>query len=109
MVMALTAAQHEQFVEQGAVVFDPHISPTLIDAVEAVLDSHCSAPPNGDDSGEINFRPVISASPDMLQQPLVEAISHPIFEKVAQELLRADSVRLNPGYKGQCVYPEHAR
>ena len=36
-------------------------------------------------------------------------VADEVFEEVARELLRADRVSLNPGYKGQCVYPEHAR
>jgi hypothetical protein len=39
----------------------------------------------------------------------VETISHPVFEEVAQQLLCANHVRIKPGYKGQCVYPEHTR
>jgi|EP01046_Picozoa_sp_COSAG06_P025181 hypothetical protein len=110
--MALTAAQHAEFVEQGAVVFDTRLPPDLLDAIEAVLDSHCPPPQDSDDPADgahINFRPVIAAGADTLQPPLVEAVSHPVFEEVARELLRADYVSLNPGYKGQCVYPEHAR
>lgn len=110
--MALTAAQHAEFVEQRAVVFDALLPPDLLDAIEAVLDSHCPPPPpDGDpaDGGAHNFRPVIAAGADTLQPPLVEAVTHPVFEQVARELLRADSVSLSPGYKGQCVYPEHAR
>ena len=108
--MALTAAQHAEFVEQGAVVFDTHLSPALLDAVEVTLDSHCPPPGDGDDPEDGHyFRPVISARLDSLQPALVEAIAHPGVEQGAQELLRADCVRLNPGYKGQCVYPEHAR
>lgn len=110
LAMALTAAQHAEFVEQGAVVFDTNLSPALLDAVEATLDSHCPPPGDGDDPEHGHyFRPVISARPDTLQPALIEAISHPVFEEVARELLRADRVSLNPGYKGQCVYPEHAR
>ena len=108
--MALSAAQRAEFVEQGAVVFDARLPPALLDAVEAVLDSHCPPPPDADDPGDgRSFRPVIGAGAGTLQPPLVEAVSHPVFEEVARELLRADRVSLNPGYKGQCVYPEHAR
>eukprot|EP01051_Picozoa_sp_SAG22_P017546 SAG22_NODE_2732_length_2271_cov_1.730203_3_plen_99_part_00 len=98
--MVLTAEQHAEFVEQGAVVFDTRLPPALLDEVEAVLDTHCPPPPDGDD-----FRPVVRAA----LPPLVEAVSHPVFEEVARQLLRAGRVNLYPGYKGQCVYPEHAR
>ena len=103
-LMALTLAQHTAFAEQGFVVFDTHLPPILLDKVEAVLDNHCPHPPDGAES----FRPVISAAANKLQPPLVDTISHTTFEEVARELLRADRVRLEPGYKGQCVYPEHA-
>ena len=37
--MVLTAEQHADFVEQGAVVFDTRLPPDLLDEVEATLDS----------------------------------------------------------------------
>ena len=99
--MVLTAEQHADFVEQGAVVFDTRLPPDLLDEVEAALDSHCPPPPDGGD----DFRPVIRVA----VPPLVKAVSHPVFEGVARQLLRADRVNLYAGYKGQCVYPEHGK
>ena len=80
--MVLTAEQHADFVEQGAVVFDTRLPPNLLD-----------------------FRPVVRVA----LPPLVKTVSHPVFEGVARQLLRADRVNLYAGYKGQCVYPEHEK
>ena len=94
-------------MKQGAVVFDSRLPSALLDQVEAVLDNHCPLP--SDRGPAVSFRPSISAGADTLQPALVETISHPVFEEVAQQLLCANHVRIKPGYKGQCVYPEHTR
>ena len=86
----LTATQVEQFEELGYVLVDTPFDEAWLTAAEAAFDRLTGATPPPEISEE-----AVRWPPDKQDdEGYVEALSHPFLERVAQQMLRAERVRI---------------